>query len=77
MFEYGLPHVDWLVFAWVTPITAVNDTSDSFHDAWIIVSEWYLPLSFWLFFFHQGICAIPQLAMSQYLHILAKNLPDD
>ena len=51
MFENGLRHMDWIVFTWVTRITAINDTLDSFHVAWSSVSERYLPLSFWHFFF--------------------------
>ena len=51
MFQYGLQHMDWLVFAWVTRNTAIIDTWDSFHTAWISVNERYLPLSFWHFFF--------------------------
>ena len=51
MFEYGLPHMDRLVFTWDTLITAINDTLDSFHGAWSSVRNRYLPLSFWHFFF--------------------------
>ena len=77
MFEYGLQYMDWLVFTWVTRITAINDTLDSFHVAWSSVSERYLPLSFWHFFFLQENGDIPCLAMSRDEQIQDKNLPDD
>ena len=51
MLEYGLPHIDRLVFTWVTLITALKDTFDSFHDAWSSIDKWYPPLSVWHFFF--------------------------
>ena len=51
MSENGLPHMDRLVFTWVTLFTATNDTFDSFHVACNSISERYLPFSFWHFFF--------------------------
>ena len=51
MSEYGLPHIDRLVFTWVTLITALKDTFDLFHDAWSGIDKWYSPLSVWHFFF--------------------------
>ena len=33
MLEYGLPHMDQLVFIWVKIIKAINDTLDSFDGA--------------------------------------------
>ena len=53
MFEYGLQHMDWLVFTWVTRMTAIIDTWGSFHIAWSSVGERYLLLSFWHFFFSE------------------------
>ena len=55
MLEYGLPHMDRFIFTWVTLITAINDTLDSFHDAWSSINECYLPLSFWHFFFSKKL----------------------
>ena len=65
MLEYGLPHIDRLVFTWVTQITALKDTFDSFHDAWSGIDKWYPPLSVWHFFFLQENGAVPCFAMSQ------------
>ena len=67
MSEYGFPHIDRLVVTWVTLITALKDTFDSFHDAWSGVDKWNPPLGVWHFFFLRENGAVPCLVnvMSQ------------
>ena len=69
MFEHGIQYMDRPVFTWVSLITAINDTFDSFHVAWSSISERYLSLSFWHFFlsmnmelYHASQCVM----MSRY-----------
>ena len=76
MFENGIPYMDRLVYTWVTLITAINDTFDSFYVAWISISERYLSLSFWHFFFPWK-WSYTGVAMCHDEQIKAKNLSDE